>query len=98
MLNADYPIRESQEERERCLALLELLEITDRVQLMNDFLDVEETLVLLSACDAIVYPYQYSDESASGAVRLGLAAGRPVLTTPLPIFAELAEIVCQLPG
>jgi tetratricopeptide (TPR) repeat protein len=24
--------------------------------------------------------------------------GRPVLTTPLPIFSDLSEIVCQLPG
>ena len=57
-----------------------------------------KSLFLLSACDAIVFPYQQSEESASGAVRLGLAAGRPVLTTPLPIFADLSEIVYQLPG
>jgi tetratricopeptide (TPR) repeat protein len=66
--------------------------------LINDFLDVEEMLFLLSACDAIVFPYQRSEESASGAVRLGLAAGRPVLTTPLPLFSDLSEIVYQLPG
>jgi glycosyltransferase involved in cell wall biosynthesis len=98
MLNADYPIRESREERERCRALIELLELEDRVCLLGDFRDIEETLLLLGACDAIVYPYQQSEESASGAVRLGLAAGRPVVTTPLPVFAELSEIVCQLSG
>jgi glycosyltransferase involved in cell wall biosynthesis len=98
MLNADYPAAESGEERERCLALARLLEIEDHVRLISGFLDTEETLFLLSACDAIVYPYQRSEESASGAVRLGLAAGRPVATTPLPVFSDLCEIVYQLPG
>jgi tetratricopeptide (TPR) repeat protein len=98
MLNADYPAAQSQEERARCLALLRLLDLEDRVRLVNDFLDIEETLFLLSACDVVAFPYQRSEESASGAVRLGLAAGRPVLTTPLPVFAEFLEVVHQLPG
>ena len=89
---------DSQQERERCLALIRLLEIEDRVRLIGEFIETEEALFLLSACDAIVYPYQRSQESASGAVRLGLAAGRPVLTTPLPVFADLGDIVWQLQG
>jgi glycosyltransferase involved in cell wall biosynthesis len=98
MLNADYLNAESQEQRERCLSLVRLLELEGHLRLINEFLDVEEILFLLSACDAIVFPYQRSEESASGAVRLGLAAGRPALTTPLPIFSDLSEIVDQLPG
>ena len=98
MLNAAYPAAESQDERERCLALLRLLEIEGQVRLVNEFLDVEEMLFLLNACDVVVFPYQRSEESASGAVRLGLAAGRPVLTTPLPVFADISEIAEQLPG
>jgi glycosyltransferase involved in cell wall biosynthesis len=98
MLNANYPAPESREERERCRALLRLLEVEDQVRLINDFLEIEETLFLLSACDVVVFPYQRSEESASGAVRLGLAAGRPVLTTPLPVFGELSEVVHQLAG
>jgi hypothetical protein len=80
------------------VALARLLEIEGQVRLISEFLDIGETLFLLSACDVIVFPYQRSLESASGAVRLGLAAGRPVLTTPLPIFADLSDIVYQLPG
>jgi len=98
MLNADYPTPESQEQREHCLALIHQLDLQDHVGLIHDFLDIEEILFFLSACDAIVYPYQRSEESASGAVRLGLAAGRPVLTTPLPTFSDVSEIVYQLPG
>jgi glycosyltransferase involved in cell wall biosynthesis len=98
MVNADYPTPESEEQREHCQALVRLLEMESHLSLINEFLEIEETLFLLSACDAIVFPHQWSKESASGAVRFGLAAGRPVLTTPLPIFSDLSEIVYQLPG
>src|SRR5439155_10169447 len=33
LVNADYPLADSHEERERCLALIRLLEIEDRVRL-----------------------------------------------------------------
>jgi glycosyltransferase involved in cell wall biosynthesis len=98
MVNANYPVPESEAERERCLAVIRQLELEGQTRLINDFLDLEETLFLLSACDIIVFPYQRSEESASGAVRLGLAVGRPVLTTPLAVFSDLSEIVHQLPG
>ena len=98
MINAEFPTPESREQHERCLEMMRLLDIEERVRLVNDFLDIEETLFLLNACDAIVYAYQRTEESTSGAARLGLAAGRPVLTTPLPVFADLSEVVHQLPG
>src|SRR6516225_10974043 len=98
MINAEFPTLESREQRERCLKLARLLDIEGRVRLINEFLDIEEVLFLLSACDTIVYAYQRTEESASGAVRLGLAAGRPILATPLPVFSDLSEIVYQLPG
>jgi glycosyltransferase involved in cell wall biosynthesis len=98
LANADYPVVESPGERERCRALIRLLEIEDRVRLVSDFLEADETLFLLSACDAIVYPYQHAQDSASGAVRLGLAAGRPVVTTPLSHFADLDDVVHRLAG
>lgn len=98
LVNSDYPTPQSQEERQRCLSLIELLEIGHRVRLINEFVDNKEALFLLSACDAIVYPYQHSVESASGAVRFGLAAGPPVVTTPHTVFGDLAGIVHQLHG
>src|SRR5262249_36475657 len=53
MLNADYPMPESREERERALALARLLELEGRLHLISEFLEIEELLLLLSACDAI---------------------------------------------
>ncbi len=99
MLNAEFPgAVESAEERDRCLALIRELGLDDRVRLIDEFLETEEILLLLNACDLTVFTYQNTGESDSGAVRLGLAAGRPVATTPLPVFANLAGVVHQLSG
>lgn len=98
MLNAQYPAAESAEERDICRELIGELALAERVRLIDAFLATDEILFLLGACDLTVFPYQASDESDSGAVRLGLAAGRPVAATPLPIFANLAEIVHPLAG
>lgn len=100
MLNAEYPAAaaESAAERDRCLALIRELALDDRVKLVDEFLETDEILLLLNACDLTVFTYQNSGESDSGAVRLGLAAGRPVAATPLPVFANLAGVVHQLPG
>ena len=98
MVNAEYPDEKSRAEHERCRLLIDQLGIASRVRLVTDFLDTEEVLFLLSACDAIVYPYQDSSDAASGAARLALAAGRPVAITALPIFSDLSDIVYRLPG
>jgi glycosyltransferase involved in cell wall biosynthesis len=99
MLNAVYPgAPESTEERDRSLALIRELGLEDHVKLVDEFLETDEILLLLNAGDLTVFTYQNSDESDSGAVRLGLAAGRPVATTPLPVFANLAGVVHQFSG
>jgi glycosyltransferase involved in cell wall biosynthesis len=98
LINSDYPDPISQRERERCLKLVGQLGLESRVRLVNEFLQIEEINFFLSACDVIVYPYQWSEESDSGAVRLGLAAGRPVATTPIPVFSSMSSVVHQLPG
>jgi tetratricopeptide (TPR) repeat protein len=98
MINAEYPEEASRIAHERCRALIDQLGLASRLRLMTEFLDLEEIILLLSACDAVVYPYQESSDAASGAVRLALAAGRPVAVTPLPIFSDLSGIVHRLPG
>ncbi len=64
----------------------------------TDFLSDDESLSLLAQADLIVYPYQKTGESASAAVRYGLATGRPVAVTPLSIFDDIAPAAHILPG
>lgn len=99
LICAEYNIPESRQEYTECLALCRALGLEDNVLLVNDFVEEEaEAMVLLSVCDIIVFGYQFSSESASGAVRVALATGRPVGTTPIPIFSELSELVYQFSG
>ncbi len=98
MLNALYPKEESRLLRERCAQLLLENDLAPFVTLDTEFRPDHYVLGELSACDLVVFPYQHSAESASGAVRYGLAADRPVAVTPLRIFAELSDVTLTLPG
>ncbi|MGE4373709.1 MAG: glycosyltransferase [Xanthobacter sp.] len=98
MLNALYPADVSRAELEACQALVKAEGLEDCVTIVSDFLEDADIMARLSAADVIVYPYQNTQESASGAVRLGLASGTPVACTPLPIFEDVAPITRTLPG
>jgi glycosyltransferase involved in cell wall biosynthesis len=63
------------------------------VTLDTEFREVDDLVARLRECDLLVFPYQGSQESASGAVRMALAARRPVLCTPLAIFDDIKPLV-----
>mgnify|MGYP000226215955 CR=1 FL=1 len=98
MVNAQYPIEWSADligiAKERIAAS----GLSDYVTLHTDFLEDKESLSLLGQADLVVFPYQETGESASGAVRFGIASGRPVAVTPLPIFGDVQSVVHHLPG
>lgn len=98
MLNATFPAADSFAETERLTAAIRQHRLSERVTLMTDFLPDAEALALLAAAEMAVFAYQNTDESASGAVRMAIAAGCPTLVTPLPIFADVAEAVTFLSG
>ncbi len=98
MTNAEYPQPISAEEIARARAAVKTHGIEDAVQIETGFLSDDDALARLQACDLVVFPYQSSGESASGAVRYGLSAGRPVAITPLAIFSDVADICLTLPG
>lgn len=89
MINSLFPDGVSQALLEELTAKLEKSGLRERVRLFTDFLPEETSIALLQAADVIVFPYQETAESASGAVRFGLAAHRPVACTPLGIFSDL---------
>lgn len=93
-----YPVAESFAERDAIADLVQQAGIADRVSLVTDFLSDAESFSWLQLADLVVYPYQHTQESASGAVRMGLACGRPVAVTPLSIFDDVDAVVHRLPG
>lgn len=98
MLNATYPAAESEAELQRCRAAIAASPHGAAITLVTDYLPDDEVLARLREADLIVFPYQQSGESSSAAVRFGLASGRPVACTPLPIFHDVAAVTFQLPG
>ncbi|EGV27860.1 glycosyl transferase group 1 [Thiorhodococcus drewsii AZ1] len=98
MINAEYPVAISAELIAEARERIRAYGLEDRVTLVADFLDHAQSLAYLRQADLILYPYQETGESVSGAVRMGLAAQRPVAVTPLAIFDDVAEAVWRLPG
>src|SRR5690606_8850856 len=98
MVNAEYPVEESAALVAQVKASAQELGVGEHIAFCTDFLEDEESLDRLGAADLIVFPYQSTGESSSAAVRYGLATGRPVAVTPLPIFDDVRRAVCELPG
>jgi len=98
MLNAQSPSPDSEPVVKSIQQEIKNLCLEDLIEFRFDYLDDDVCLPLLSEADLIVNPYQQTGESASGAVRYGLATGRPVAVTPLTIFDDLGDAVFRLPG
>lgn len=98
MVNAEYPAEVSAALVHDLKVRVAELGLTDHVEMHNQFLTDAESMELLTDTDLVVFPYQHTEESASGAVRYGMAVERPVAVTPLPIFGDLDGCVHRLPG
>jgi len=98
LINALYPLEVSNLELQRLDALVTELGLAEHVTRFHRYLPDEQVLDLLQGATLIVFPYQHTLESTSAAVRVGLASGRPVAVTPLPIFDELGEAVYRFSG
>jgi glycosyltransferase involved in cell wall biosynthesis len=98
MVNAEYPVAESRNLIKEVKDQIARADLGDAVEMDTRFLPDETALSKLADCDLIVFGYQHSSESASGAVRYGLISGRLVAVTPLEIFSDVADYCIQLPG
>lgn len=98
LVNAEYPDPVSAQLAQTCRERIAQNDLKGRVTLITDYLSDEQSLSWLGMADAIVFPYQHTQESSSAAVRWGLSTGRPVFCTPLGIFEDVADAVTFLPG
>jgi glycosyltransferase involved in cell wall biosynthesis len=98
MLTSLYPAPVSDLVEQECRELIRDNEADDVVTFVTEHKGEEEILSLLSKAELIAFPYQHTQESASGAIRFALSARRPVICTPNPIFDDVAEVVHFFPG
>ena len=98
MYNAEYPAAISRSSIDIAQDKIRKSKHRNRIYLDIGFHSDEESFKQLSDADIIVYPYQQSNESASGAVRYGIAAGALVLVTPLSVFSNVTPAVTRFSG
>ncbi|MCS3747463.1 glycosyltransferase involved in cell wall biosynthesis [Xanthomonas arboricola] len=98
MVNAIYPVGESEKLAVELRDLVSRLDLAERVEFHMDYLPEALSFELLHDTDLIVFPYQGTAESSSAAVRYGLATTRPVAVTPIAIFDDVGDAVVRLPG
>ncbi|MEE4454247.1 glycosyltransferase [Novosphingobium resinovorum] len=98
LLNAEFPDPASRDTIARIRESIDRLGLSDLVTGDFTFRREEDIQQALADADLIVFPYQQTDESASGAVRHAVASGRPLAVTPIPIFSELEGIAHMLDG
>ncbi|MFN2386937.1 MAG: glycosyltransferase family 4 protein [Thermoanaerobaculia bacterium] len=96
-LHAERPDGGSPEYLAQCRQEILARSLADHVVLIEDFLGERELAFLLSAAEVVVLPYLHSEESASGAVRYALGAGRPMIATRARIFDDVRDAVLQIP-
>lgn len=98
MINAEFPAPLSAELVASLRRRIQHHGLDDLVEFDARFHEDAITLDMLAEADLIVFGYQNTGESASGAVRYGLAAQRPVAVTPLAIFDDLGDAVFRFDG
>jgi glycosyltransferase involved in cell wall biosynthesis len=83
------PEEKSWRERAKVDALVHSLDIADVTEIDYGFLGDDDILDRLSQCDLICFPYGASLESATGAARIALAAGRPLLCSSSTVLNDI---------
>lgn len=81
--------RDSEAYREKLQALAEQLGVADHIAWENRFLDTEELLDQLEACDIYITPYPNLQQSTSGTLSYAVALGKAVVSTPYVHAREL---------
>lgn len=93
MINSRYPAPHSDEEVAACKSLIASKLRNKDAIFDDDFHSEAEIVDLLAHCDLLVFAYQETGESASGAIRVAMSAGVPILCTPLEIFDDVSAAV-----
>ena len=92
IIGATHPnllAREGEACRERLQARAEELGVAGHIEWVNRFLDTDELLDHLEACDIYITPYSNMQQSTSGTLSYAVALGKAVISTPYVHAREL---------
>jgi glycosyltransferase involved in cell wall biosynthesis len=74
------------------------LGVASNIHWITDYRSIETCQHILGASDFLVFPYRDTNESASGAVTIGLSTLKPVLVSPQTIFSDLQDVTWKMDG
>lgn len=74
-----------------CIRIIKEKDLEDNIRFFTDFLDDETIEIFLQASDLVVFNYSDVGESASAAVRKGLASLKPLIITKIKQFREFSD-------
>jgi glycosyltransferase involved in cell wall biosynthesis len=92
VLGATHPqlVRsEGEAYRKRLAGLAAELDVSDRVLLLDRYVDLPELLAFIAAADLYITPYLNQDQITSGTLAYAFGCGKPVISTPYWHAAEL---------
>jgi glycosyltransferase involved in cell wall biosynthesis len=92
ILGATHPVlaaREGETYREGLIARAQALGVADHIMWENRFLDTDDLLDQLEACDIYITPYTNLGQSTSGTLSYAVAMGKAVVSTPYVHAREL---------
>ncbi len=97
LLTCATSAEESLHARARVEAMIDYLDLAPNVSACFDFLEETEIVEQLAHCDLLAFVYGPSDESSTGAARVALMSGRPLLCTTSGALADLRPVSHVLP-
>lgn len=83
--------REGESYREELQKLTQELGIENHVQMVNEYLDEQDLIAYLEACDLYVTPYPGLQQITSGTLAYAAGLGKPLLSTPYIYAKDLLE-------
>jgi glycosyltransferase involved in cell wall biosynthesis len=94
----EYPNwEESSQYLKECKELVDYLELHSSIFFIDKFLSMDELSPYLRGATVLAFPYSSSqNQDASGALRMAIAAERPIIVSTLGIFNELGDRVTRV--
>ncbi|WP_029097930.1 glycosyltransferase family 4 protein [Brevibacillus thermoruber] len=83
--------REGEAYREELMELIRRNRLERHVVMIDRYVDEEELVQFLTACDLYVTPYPGMEQITSGTLAYAVGLGRPVLSTPYSYAQDLLE-------
>jgi len=81
--------REGEAYREELREIVRSLQLDDHVVMIDRYVDEDELVSMLAACDLYVTPYPGMQQITSGTLAYAVGLGRPVLSTPYAYARDL---------